>query len=69
MMQAMEPAKGKNLYISGDIRDGSDHRLWISLILSKIEQREQKKDVAYCDYKTEKLFSTDIWMMFEKKLQ
>lgn len=44
MMQATEPTKGKkNLYISGDIRDGSDQRLWMSLIFSKMEQRGQKE--------------------------
>lgn len=29
-------------------RDGSDQKLWMSLILSKMEQREQLKSAAYC---------------------
>lgn len=39
----------KNLYISGDIRDGSDQRLWMSLIFSKMEQRGQKERMSHTE--------------------
>lgn len=41
--------KEKNLCISGDIRDGSDQRLWMSLIFSKMEQRGQKERMLHSE--------------------
>lgn len=40
--------KKKKIFIFQMSWDGSDQKLWMSLILSKMEQREQIKNAAYC---------------------